>query len=78
MPSQVAAPVPLTPPRGNLRLITSQELFASLNATLATSKDRVITPVHCIQEQDYQVPAPPPPSPVSFRKDQWHTTPSRR
>ncbi|KAL2175748.1 uncharacterized protein P884DRAFT_301163 [Thermothelomyces heterothallicus CBS 202.75] len=68
MPSQVAttplsAPIPIPPPRRNLGLITTQELFASLNATLASKSDELVTPVRHIQEQDYSVPAPPPPSP---------------
>ncbi|AEO55951.1 hypothetical protein MYCTH_2300311 [Thermothelomyces thermophilus ATCC 42464] len=78
MPSQVAttplsAPIPIPPPRRNLGLITTQELFASLNATLASKSDELVTPVRHIQEHDYSVPAPPPPSPVSFR-DHWPAT----
>jgi len=79
MPSQVVAPIPITPSRGNLRLVTSQGFFASLNATLLASKsDQAFVPVHTIQEQDYTVPAPPPPSPVSFRSEHWQTSSSRR
>jgi hypothetical protein len=74
MPSHVAsplaAPIPIPGQRRNLGLITTQELFASLNATLASKTDQLVTPIHHIQEQDYSVPAPPPPSPVSFR-DHW-------
>ncbi|KAL2157377.1 hypothetical protein VTH06DRAFT_6195 [Thermothelomyces fergusii] len=79
MPSQVAttplpAPIPIPPPRRNLGFLTAQELFASLNATLASRSDELVTPVlRHIQEQDYSVPAPPPPSPVSFR-DHWPST----
>jgi hypothetical protein len=77
MPSQIstplAAPIPIPVPRRNLGLITTQELFASLNATLLSKTDQLITPIHHIQEQDYAVPAPPPPSPVSFR-DHWPST----
>jgi len=75
MPSQLVAPVPITPPRRNLHVVTSEDLFASLNATLASNSSQPITPVRTIQENDYTVPAPPPPSPVSF---QWQTTPIRR
>ncbi|KAK3301324.1 uncharacterized protein B0H64DRAFT_438408 [Chaetomium fimeti] len=74
MPSHVAtpiaAPIPIPAPRRNLGLITTQELFASLNATLASKMDELVTPIHHIRESDYSVPAPPPPSPVSFR-DHW-------
>jgi hypothetical protein len=77
MPSQVAAPlatpIPIPAQRRNLGLITTQELFASLNATLASKTDQLVTPIHHIQEQDYSVPAPPPPSPVGFR-DHWPTS----
>ena len=52
----------------NMRLVTSQDLlYTSINATLSTKTNRPSTPVHHIQEDDYTVPAPPPPSPVSFR-----------
>jgi len=75
--SQVAAPlvapIPIPAQRRNLALVTTQELFASLNATLASKSDQLVTPIHHIQEQDYSVPAPPPPSPVSFR-DHWPAT----
>ncbi|KAK3899875.1 hypothetical protein C8A05DRAFT_46172 [Staphylotrichum tortipilum] len=72
--SQVAAPliapIPIPAQRRNIPLITTQELFASLNATLASKTGQLVTPIHHIQENDYAVPAPPPPSPVSFR-DHW-------
>ncbi|CAG7556120.1 uncharacterized protein B0J16DRAFT_72222 [Fusarium flagelliforme] len=62
----------------NMRLATSQELlYTSINATLSTKTNRPSTPVHHIQEDDYTVPAPPPPSPVSFRPEHW-AAPSRR
>ena len=69
----LAAPIPIPGQRRNLGLITTQELFASLNATLASKTGRLVTPIHHIQEHDYSVPAPPPPSPVSFR-DHWPAT----
>ena len=78
MPSQVAAPIPISPSRSNVRLVTSQDLFASLNATLAGKNSQQFAPVHAIQENDYTVPAPPPPSPVSFRHEHWPTTSSSR
>ncbi|EGS18574.1 uncharacterized protein CTHT_0051780 [Thermochaetoides thermophila DSM 1495] len=87
MPSttEIATPVPVPAPRRQQHamptLITSPEqLFASLNATLASKmasangdSDLLATPVHHIQEHDYSVPAPPPPSPVSFNQHhvQW-------
>ncbi|KAK8095919.1 uncharacterized protein PG998_002547 [Apiospora kogelbergensis] len=71
MPSQIAAPVPVTPQRKSIRLVTSDELFASLNATLASSDNKPATPVRTIKERDWDVPAPPPPSPVSFHTDHW-------
>ncbi|KAK1754791.1 hypothetical protein QBC47DRAFT_403200 [Echria macrotheca] len=66
MPTQIAQPIPISVPRRNLSVITSQDLFASLNATLASKSNQLVTPNHSIQENDYSVPAPPPPSPVSF------------
>ncbi|EQL04145.1 hypothetical protein OCS_00169 [Ophiocordyceps sinensis CO18] len=79
MPSpQVASPLALpTSQRNNLRLMTSHDLYNSLNATLISGDNRPSTPIRCIQEDDYTVPAPPPPSPVSFRADHWHA-PARR
>ncbi|KAI8957763.1 hypothetical protein F5Y11DRAFT_352197 [Daldinia sp. FL1419] len=63
MPSQIAAPIPVTPPRKNIRPNSSTDLFASLNATLASKESKHITPIRSIQERDWDVPAPPPPSP---------------
>jgi hypothetical protein len=74
----LAAPIPIPAPRrNNLGLVTTQELFASLNATLASKTDQLVTPIHHILEDDYSVPAPPPPSPVSFR-DHWPATMTMR
>ncbi|KAI1748708.1 hypothetical protein F4782DRAFT_534147 [Xylaria castorea] len=70
MPSQIVAPIPVTPPRKGTRLAGSSDLMASLSATLE-AKDNKLTPVHSIQERDWDVPAPPPPSPVSFHPDHW-------
>lgn len=56
---------------------TSHDLYKSLTATLSSADNRPSTPVRRIQEDDYTVPAPPPPSPVSFRADHWHV-PVRR
>ncbi|KAH8881578.1 hypothetical protein GQ53DRAFT_473112 [Thozetella sp. PMI_491] len=78
MPSQIASPVPLAPSRRNLNLVTSQDLFASLNATLASKSDQLVTPMHTIREHEYTAPPPPPPSPVSFRTDHWPITTSIR
>ncbi|KAI0446205.1 hypothetical protein F4803DRAFT_547448 [Xylaria telfairii] len=71
MPSQIVAPVPVTPPRKGTRLAGSSDWFASLSATLEAKDNQVATPVRSIQERDWDVPAPPPPSPVSFHPDQW-------
>nr|CAD21280.1 putative protein [Neurospora crassa] len=43
--------------------MTSQDLFASVNASFSKNS-QPSTPSHTIQENDYSVPAPPPPSPV--------------
>lgn len=73
--SQIASPLPIPPPRRNIRLgYSSQDLFASINATLASNIVRPRTPVHNIQEDEYTVPAPPPPSPVSFLPEHWPTS----
>ncbi|KAI4595913.1 hypothetical protein KJ359_006552 [Pestalotiopsis sp. 9143b] len=81
MPSQITSPVPITPTRKGMRLVTSEALFASLNETLASSSNgttaaNAAAPVRGIKERDWDVPAPPPPSPVSFHHhhhhhDQW-------
>ncbi|KAF3005561.1 hypothetical protein E8E14_008269 [Neopestalotiopsis sp. 37M] len=73
MPSQIAAPVPITPTRKGMRLATSEALFASLNESLASSSNGTSTSdMRGIKERDWDVPAPPPPSPVSFHHhDQW-------
>ncbi|PHH84390.1 hypothetical protein CDD83_2007 [Cordyceps sp. RAO-2017] len=79
MPSpQVASPIALSATqRSSLRLLTSHDLYDSLSATLNAGDNRPSTPVRRIQEDDYTVPAPPPPSPVSFRADHWHAPPRR-
>ncbi|KEY69966.1 hypothetical protein S7711_03984 [Stachybotrys chartarum IBT 7711] len=79
MPSaQIASPLAVDPSQHGLRLITGQDFYNSLNATLASKQhERPTTPVRHIQENDYAVPAPPPPSPVSFRNDPW-AMPNRR
>ncbi|KAI0472859.1 hypothetical protein GGR56DRAFT_676915 [Xylariaceae sp. FL0804] len=67
MPSQIYAPVPVTPPRKSARPAPSSDLFASLNATLASKESKEsmrANPIRSIQESDWDVPAPPPPSPV--------------
>ncbi|KAI2618146.1 hypothetical protein GGR54DRAFT_640710 [Hypoxylon sp. NC1633] len=64
MPGQIVAPIPVTPPRKSVRSGPSTDLFASLHATLASSQDsKRGTPIRSIQERDWDVPAPPPPSP---------------
>ena len=64
----IVAPLAMPSQRNDIRIITSKDLN-SLNANLTGKKDRPATPVHRIREHDYTVPAPPPPSPVSFRSD---------
>lgn len=82
MPSQIFAPVPVAASqRKGLQLITSADLIASLNATLAKPSApnykgsgthlSVDSPFYTICEDDYTVPAPPPPSPVNFRSEHW-------
>ncbi|CAJ2503240.1 Uu.00g106340.m01.CDS01 [Anthostomella pinea] len=71
MPSQIVAPIPITPPRKNMRLTNPSDLFSSLNATLASKSSQRSAPIRSIQERDWDVPAPPPPSPVSFHPDHW-------
>ncbi|KAH8200825.1 hypothetical protein TruAng_004984 [Truncatella angustata] len=75
MPGQITAPVPITPPRKGMRLVTSEALFASLNETLASNGSNSQASVRTIKERDWDVPAPPPPSPVSFQQpDQWRSS----
>ncbi|ROT37693.1 hypothetical protein SODALDRAFT_334819 [Sodiomyces alkalinus F11] len=70
--SQIASPLPVASSRGDLRLLTGQDILTGLSETLASSShNRPSTPVRIIQEQEYSVPAPPPPSPVSFAPDHW-------
>ncbi|KAK1593180.1 uncharacterized protein LY79DRAFT_553050 [Colletotrichum navitas] len=72
--SQIASPMPIPPQRRNLRLMTGHDLYTSLNATLASTTHRPVTPVRMIRENDYSVPAPPPPSPVSFAAEHWQSS----
>ncbi|CAM1501086.1 Fc.00g102480.m01.CDS01 [Cosmosporella sp. VM-42] len=75
MPSNhVSSPLAIPSPQRSMRLVTSQDLYTSINATLASKDNRPSTPNHHIQEDDYTVPAPPPPSPVSFRPEHWPTS----
>lgn len=70
--------MPISPGRRALQLVTPQDLFTSLNATLSDkSNNRPVTPSRSIRDTDYTVPAPPPPSPVSFRADHWPTVTRR-
>ncbi|SCN78988.1 uncharacterized protein FFB20_09482 [Fusarium fujikuroi] len=73
MPGQHSSSIQGAP--RNMRVVTSQDLlYTSITATLSTKTNRPSTPVHHIQEDDYTVPAPPPPSPVSFRPEYWVTS----
>lgn len=69
MPSHIASPLAVSPSRERLQLITSQD-FASLTKTLS-SKDLQSspTPSYDYSPREWDVPAPPPPSPVSFRHE---------
>ncbi|CAH0059211.1 unnamed protein product [Clonostachys solani] len=60
--NQIVSPVPLSPARREIKL-TSGDLYASLNATLASKSER--RPGSPLQEE-YAVPAPPPPSPIEY------------
>lgn len=73
MPSaQLIAPIPISPSQRAVKMgASSQDLYATLSATLGSKQQRPSTPNHRILEDDYTVPAPPPPSPVSFRQDHW-------
>ncbi|KAI1327277.1 hypothetical protein F5Y16DRAFT_399624 [Xylariaceae sp. FL0255] len=69
MPGQIHAPVAVSPPSSkNSRPAASSDLFASLNATLQSKDNKLATPVRNIQERDWDVPAPPPPSPYAMRR----------
>lgn len=68
MPSrQIVAPVPISP-----KLRTQPDLITTLNASLLSANNIERRPSTPCQD-DYSVPAPPPPSPVSFRSDAWPT-----
>ena len=69
----IVAPMPVQPSqRSNLRMLTSQDLYATVNANLVSNaSNRPSTPVHHIKEDDYSVPDAPPPSPVMFRSELW-------
>ncbi|KAG6213230.1 hypothetical protein E4U34_005870 [Claviceps purpurea] len=60
---QIVAPLAISPPRNNSRLFTSQDLFSSLTANLRHKDNRPSTLLRHMPEDDYSVPAPPPPSP---------------
>ncbi|KAH0498924.1 hypothetical protein TgHK011_006150 [Trichoderma gracile] len=86
---QVAAPYAIKPSqRPNIRLSTSQDLYTTLSSSLsplkghqrpaipfdnAMTKESDRSPTSGLLEDDFAVPAPPPPSPVSFRADRWPT-----
>lgn len=66
---QMATPLPVMPTRGRLQLLTNQDI-ANLDATLS-SKDLQSSPspIYDVSPREWDVPAPPPPSPVSFRHE---------
>ncbi|CEJ93098.1 hypothetical protein VHEMI08712 [[Torrubiella] hemipterigena] len=60
------------------RTPSSQDLMSGLSASFTPQQtERPATPVHGIFEDDYIVPAPPPPTPVSFRNEGWPKPTSR-
>ncbi|KAL2213965.1 hypothetical protein CC79DRAFT_1362745 [Sarocladium strictum] len=69
----ILAPMPVhTNPQRNLRVLTTQDLNTSVNATLAcNTDDRFAASDDQIKEDEYTVPDAPPPSPVMFRSDLW-------
>ncbi|ATY63724.1 hypothetical protein A9K55_008307 [Cordyceps militaris] len=73
MPSaQAPAPFMHPPQKNALRVPSSLDLFSGISASFSSNNSkRPATPNHQIFEYDYTVPAPPPPSPVSFRPDCW-------
>lgn len=72
---QVAMPLPITPARSRLQILTSQD-FASLDATLSSKgMQSSPSPIYDVSPREWDVPAPPPPSPVSFRHEKM---PGRR
>ncbi|KAI1251123.1 hypothetical protein MGN70_008184 [Eutypa lata] len=73
MPGQILSPIPVSPSKAR-SLVSPNDFFKSLNATLESSSSASHTPVRAIRENDWDVPAPPPPSPVSFHKDHWQRT----
>ncbi|KAG5946180.1 hypothetical protein E4U60_004461 [Claviceps pazoutovae] len=58
---QIVAPLAISPQRNNNRLFTSQDLFSSLTANLRHKDNRPSTLLRHMPEDDYSVPAPPPP-----------------
>jgi hypothetical protein len=71
MPGQILSPVPVAPPRKARMMAGPNDLFANLNASLSVNTTMATAPIRSIQERDWDVPAPPPPSPVSFHADHW-------
>ncbi|KAL6415057.1 hypothetical protein AUP68_01599 [Ilyonectria robusta] len=71
------SPLAIPPSPRNMRLVTSQDLYTSINATLASKDNRPSTPGHHIKADEYAVPAPPPPSPTLIAGrapgDEWTT-----
>ncbi|MBE3044366.1 hypothetical protein IMZ48_17725 [Candidatus Bathyarchaeota archaeon] len=74
--SQVASPIPIPPPKREALGTASNDLIASINATLSSKGNQQPGLMRCIMENDYSVPAPPPPSPVSYASH-WPAAPRR-
>lgn len=71
--SQIISPIPIPPPKRDTLGTSSHDLFTSINATLISKLDQKPGLMRSIMENDYSVPAPPPPSPVSFA-NHWPAT----
>lgn len=70
---QVASPIPIPAPKRDTLGTSSHDLFTTINATLNSKLDQKPGLMRSIMENDYSVPAPPPPSPVSFA-NHWPAT----
>ncbi|KAI7924678.1 hypothetical protein M0657_004542 [Pyricularia oryzae] len=63
MSGQPAMPVPISPGRSSLQIVTPKDLYASLTENISSKPPSFLA----LREHDFIVPAPPPPSPISFR-----------
>ncbi|TLD12327.1 uncharacterized protein PgNI_03356 [Pyricularia grisea] len=63
MSGQLAMPAPISPGRSSLQIIHPKDLYASLTENISSKPPSFLA----LREHDFIVPAPPPPSPISFR-----------